>query len=69
MNSMSAKDNDRLGRIERLLEALLDRSVVKSHYSVEEFADIVTRAPFTVRQWCNEGRIHAEKSMTRSGSC
>lgn len=28
---------------------------------------MVKRDPFTMRQWCNLGRIHAEKSKTRSG--
>ena len=61
-------DNDRLDRIECLLQQLVDRSTIKSHYTVEEFAGMVKRATFTVRQWCNEGRIHAEKSIMRSGS-
>jgi hypothetical protein len=52
-----------------MLRQLLDRTITKPHYTVEEFSEMVKRAPFTVRQWCNEGRIHAEKSMTRSGSC
>ncbi len=69
MTLMNATDEDRLERIERMLQQLLDRSTVKSHYNVEEFGVMVKRAAFTVRQWCNEGRIHAEKSMTRSGSC
>jgi hypothetical protein len=56
---------DRLERIERMLQQLLDRSSGRSHYSVEEFGLAVNRAPFTVRQWCNEGRINAEKSLTR----
>jgi len=68
MNTLHANHEDRLGRIERLLQQLVDRSVAKSHYTVEEFGRLVKRAAFTVRQWCNEGRIHAEKSMTRSGS-
>jgi excisionase family DNA binding protein len=31
----------------------------KSHYAVEEIADIVGRSPYTVRRWISEGRIHA----------
>jgi hypothetical protein len=69
MNTLNAKYEDRLGRIERLLRQLARRPIVKSHYSVEEFAVLANRAPYTVRQWCNEGRILAGKSMTRSGSC
>ncbi len=69
MAPSSTQDHERLERIEHMLQQLLSRSVVKSHYAVEEFATLVKRAPFTVRQWCNEGRIRAEKSMTRTGSC
>ncbi len=65
----SSMDHERrLSNIETLLYQLLDRTVVKSHYSVEEFSKLVKKAPFTVRQWCNEGRINAEKTMTQSGS-
>jgi hypothetical protein len=69
MRSVKTIDDERLERIERMLQQLVDRTTIKSHYTVEEFAALVKRATFTVRQWCNEGRIHAEKSMTRSGLC
>lgn len=58
----------RLDRIERLLQQLVQKSTTKTFYSVEEFGQLAKRASFTVRQWCNEGRINAEKSMTQSGS-
>jgi len=69
MVTTNTLDNERLERIERLLQQLVERATIKPHYTVEEFGLMVKRAPFTVRQWCNEGRIHGEKSMTRSGSC
>jgi hypothetical protein len=40
---------------------------LKQHYSVEEFAREVNRRPFTVREWCRLGRLHATKSNTQSG--
>ena len=61
--------DDRLQRIEEMLERLLKRQMEKAHYTVEEFAGLVNRRPFTVRQWCNLGRIKAEKSLTRTGAC
>jgi len=69
MKTLEKNAEERLDRIERLLEQLVERSVIKSHYTVEEFGLMVKRAAYTVRQWCNDGRILAEKSMTRSGSC
>ena len=41
------------------------------HYSIKEFASLpgVNRSAFTVREkWCNDGRINAQKSMTRAGA-
>lgn len=37
--------------------------------AASRFRLVIHLLPFTVRQWCNEGRIRADKSMTRSGSC
>jgi hypothetical protein len=59
---------DQLSSIHSIVRQLLDRTAIKSHYSVEEFSKLVGKVEFTVRQWCNLGRINAEKSMTRSGS-
>lgn len=58
--------NELLQKLERI-EALLRRNTMKAYYTVEEFAALVNRAPFTVRQWCNLGRINAERSRTQSG--
>jgi hypothetical protein len=65
---LSQDHERRLTNIEFLLQQLVHRTAVKAHYSVDEFSKLVGKAPFTVRQWCNEGRINAEKSMTQSGS-
>ena len=66
MSAMNG-DSDALHRIERLLEQLVARTVAKSHYTVDEFAALVKRAPFTCREWCRLGRIRAERSMTQTG--
>ncbi len=52
-----------LGQFQEFLESRF--------YSVEEFAMLpgVNRAAYTVREkWCNDGRINAQKSMTRAGA-
>jgi len=52
---------DRLGRIETQLKAVLRQPPVKEWYTVAEFAEIVGKDRFTVREWCRLGRINAEK--------
>jgi len=59
---------ERLENIERLLAQLVTKTMVKSWYSVDEFALLVGRSSFTCREWCRLGRIHAEKTMTQTGS-
>ena len=58
---------ERLDRIERLLQSLMDQRTVKEFYSTEEAAQILDRAEFTVREWCRNGRIRAEKRLSGRG--
>ncbi len=57
----------RLERIEEMLAALMEREVVKDWYNTEEFARIVGKADFTVREWCRHGRIRAQKKASGRG--
>ena len=59
---------DRLERIESMLWTLVERQIVKDWYDVDEFARLVGKAPFTVREWCRHGRINAEKRMSGRGA-
>jgi hypothetical protein len=59
---------DRLDKIEKLLLVLVERQQAREWYTVEEFARIVRRAPFTVRQWANTGRIVASKKESGRGA-
>jgi hypothetical protein len=48
------------------------RHVVAGHpakelYSIEEFAKIIKRQPYTVREWCRLGRVRARKSWAGRG--
>ena len=36
-------------------------------YSVEEVAAMLSKTPYTVREWCREGRINATKRTERRG--
>jgi hypothetical protein len=60
--------DDRLSRIEQLLALLVERQTLKDHYEVEEFARLVGKAPFTVREWCRLGRIKADKRRSGRGA-
>lgn len=44
-------------------ESPLDRQ----WFRVEEAAALLKKQPYTVRQWCNQGRIEARKSEERRG--
>ncbi len=60
--------DERLDRIESLLAALVDRETIKDWYSTDEFARLVGKAEFTVREWARLGRIHAEKRQSGRGA-
>lgn len=57
----------RLDRLTLLVESLARQQTIKPWYSVGEFAKLVHKSDYTVRQWCNLGRIHATKSQGRCG--
>lgn len=59
---------DRLRRIESAVSTLVEQRTVKEWYTTEEVAAVLGRRPFTVREWCRLGRIHAEKRETGRGN-
>jgi hypothetical protein len=60
--------NERLARIEELLSALVERQSVKDWYTTYEFARLVGKAEFTVREWCRLGRVYAKKRQSGRGA-
>ena len=56
----------RLDRIEKSL-ASPSASIAKEWYTVAEVAEILEKAPFTVREWCRNSRINADKRHTGRG--
>jgi hypothetical protein len=68
MGVVSMTVEERLEKIETLLVALVERQSIKEFYEVEEFVRLVGKAPFTVREWCRLGRIHAEKRQSGRGA-
>lgn len=52
---------------EQLLLLLGDISALQSWYSPAEFASLVERTPYSVREWCRGGRLHARKRRVGRG--
>lgn len=61
----------RLSGVEEVLVALRDyleqRKTVKESYTTIEAAALLGKRPYTVREWCRLGRIHATKAMCGRG--
>ena len=57
-----------LEKIEGLLMVLVERQTVRDWYTTEQFAQLVGKAEFTVREWCRHGRVHAEKRKSGRGA-
>lgn len=64
---MTLELNERLERIEAMLAELVERQQAREWYSVEQFARLVQRSEFTVREWARKNRILAEKKTSGRG--
>lgn len=51
----------RLEEIEKTLSTLVSQRMIKDSYTTSEVAGILSKAEFTVREWCRLGRVWAEK--------
>jgi hypothetical protein len=58
----------RLRVIEESIQTLVAQKTIKEWYSTDEVAEILGKAPFTVREWCRLGRVHAQKRDTGRGN-
>jgi hypothetical protein len=58
----------RLERIEAALGVLVQRQAVKDFYTTDEFAKLVGKAEFTVREWCRHGRVRGKKRLSGRGA-
>ena len=61
MSKFEFELREQLNRIENLLLSVVGTPKGKEWYSTAEVAKILGKRPFTVRQWCREGRINAHK--------
>ncbi|TWU20727.1 helix-turn-helix domain-containing protein [Bythopirellula polymerisocia] len=60
--------DDRLSRIELALSSYREPQFQKEWYTVAEAAEILGKAPFTVREWCRLERINASKRPSGRGT-
>ena len=51
-----------------MVAAILNKQKVQEWYTIEEFAGLVGKAKFTVREWCRNGQIHGEKQGSGRGA-
>jgi hypothetical protein len=65
---IDAELDRRLARMEQMLTVLVERQTIKDYYSTDEFAGLVGKKEFTVREWARLGRIHAEKRKSGRGA-
>ncbi len=59
--------DQRLARIEQMLQALIEQRTVKEWYTTAEVATLLDKAEFTVREWCRLGRVNAQKKKCGRG--
>jgi hypothetical protein len=59
---------DRLARIDAKFESLASRPAIQEWYTTEEFAQLVRKAEYTVREWCRLGRLSARKRRSGRGA-
>ena len=45
----------KLERLETMVTAIFKKQTVKDWYTTDEFAELVGKAEFTVREWCRLG--------------
>ena len=53
--------------LERIEALIVEQKAVKDWYTTEEFAALVGKAEFTVREWCRLGRVAAAKRRSGRG--
>lgn len=65
---MSIALEEWMERIESMLTGLVEQQQVREWYEVDEFARLVGKAPFSIREHCRLGRLNAEKRRSGRGA-
>lgn len=58
----------RLERIEMLLSKLVEAEPPQEWYDTKTAGEMVGRSAYSVREWCRNGRVHAEKRACGRGA-
>jgi len=58
---MLSEIQEQLTRLEEKLDKLIEQEPAQEFYSTATAAERLGKAEFTVREWCRNGRIYAEK--------
>lgn len=59
--------HERVLRLESLLNERHQQAAAKDWYTTAEVAGLLSKAEFTVREWCRLGRIYARKRACGRG--
>lgn len=59
---------DRLARIETMLQTLVEQQTVREWYTTEQVAAILGKSDYSVREYCRLGRARAEKAKSGRGA-
>jgi hypothetical protein len=57
----------RLDQLDAKVDQLLQQRTLKDWYGTEEVAQLLGKAEFTVREWCRNGRVNAQKRGSGRG--
>jgi hypothetical protein len=60
--------SQRFDKLDSMLGALVERQTVRDWYTTDQFASLVGKAEFTVREWCRHGRVRAQKRQSGRGA-
>jgi len=60
--------DEHFAEMKALLAVLAERPQIRDWYTTEQFAHLIGRAEFTVREMCRHGRIRAEKMLSGRGA-
>ena len=63
--SLLVQDNR---EFKEMLRLLVQQRTVKEWYSTAEVAELLGKAEFTVREWCRQHRINAQKRRSGRGA-